>query len=70
MDPFDLWQVVPRQVYMPRSHLLNSAAFAVVSQVGCLRVTSVCITHFSIYSRTSVARILMAHLPWVFQTHA
>ena len=38
-DQFDLWQVVPRQVFTPYSHLLISTVFVVVSCVGCLRVT-------------------------------
>ena len=41
MDQFDTWQVVPRQVFTPYSHLLISTvtAFVVISHVGCLRVT-------------------------------
>ena len=41
MDQFDLWQVVPRQVCTPYSHLLISTMFVVVSCVGFLRVTGV-----------------------------
>ena len=41
MDQFDLWQVVPRQVFTPYSCLLISTAFVVVSYVGCLGVTGV-----------------------------
>ena len=41
MDQFDPWQVVPRQVFIPYSHLLISTAFVVVSPVGYLGVTGV-----------------------------
>ena len=40
-DQFDPWQVVPRQVFAPYSHLLISTASAVVSCVGCPGVTGV-----------------------------
>ena len=40
-DQFDPWQVVPRRVFTPHSHLLISTAFAVVSCVGCLGVSGV-----------------------------
>ena len=39
---FNPWQVVPRQVFTPYSHLLISTAFVVVSLLGFLWVT-VCI---------------------------
>ena len=41
MDQFDPWQVVPRRVFTPNSHMLISTAFVVVSRVGCLQVTVV-----------------------------
>ena len=42
MDQFDPWQVIPREVFTPLySRLLISTAFAVVSPVGCLGVSSV-----------------------------
>ena len=40
MDQFDPWQVVPRQVFTPYSHLLILNVFAGVSRVGCLGITS------------------------------
>ena len=40
MDQFDLWQVVPRQVFTPYTHLLISTVVD-VSRVGCLWVTNV-----------------------------
>ena len=40
-DQTDPWQVVPREVLEPYSHLLISTAFVVVSRVGCLGVTGV-----------------------------
>ena len=39
MDQFDLWQVVPRQVFSPYSCLLISSAYVVVSHEGCRRVS-------------------------------
>ena len=36
MDQFDPWQVVPRQVFTPYSHLLISTEFVFVSRIGCL----------------------------------
>ena len=41
MDQFDCWQVVPRQVFTPYSHLLISTAFVIASRVGCLGGTGV-----------------------------
>ena len=41
MDQTDPWQVVPRQVFTPCSHLLISTLFVVVSHVGCLGVSGV-----------------------------
>ena len=41
MDQFDLWQVVPIQVFTPHSLLSILTVFVVVSGVGCLRVTGV-----------------------------
>ena len=43
MDQFDPWQVVPRQVFTPYSHLLISTVIVVVSHIGCLEVTGVII---------------------------
>ena len=40
-DQFDPWQIVPRWVFAPSSNLLVSAAFVVVSRVGCLGVIDV-----------------------------
>ena len=40
---FDPWQVVPRQVFTPYSHLLISTVIVVVSHIGCLEVTGVII---------------------------
>ena len=37
----DKLQVVPRQVFTPNSRLLISAAFVVLSRVGCFGVTGV-----------------------------
>ena len=41
MDQVDPWQVVPRQVFIPYSHLLISTVFVVAIHVGCLRVNGV-----------------------------
>ena len=35
MDQFDLWQVIPKQVFTP----LISTSFIVVSRVGCVGVS-------------------------------
>ena len=40
-DQFDPWQIFPRWVFAPSSSLLVSAAFVVVSRVGCLGVPGV-----------------------------
>ena len=45
---FDPWQVVPRQVFIPYSHLLISTALVVVSCVGCLGVTGLKINMISV----------------------
>ena len=62
MDQFDLWQAVPKQVFMPYSLLLISTAFVVVSHIGCLWITSV--QHY-----TSVELLLssLIMLCWNFQ---
>ena len=36
-----LWQVVPRQVFTPYDCLLTSAAFVVLSLIGCLWLSGV-----------------------------
>ena len=41
MDQFDPWQVVSKQVFTLYSGQLISAAFVVVSRIGCLWVTGV-----------------------------
>ena len=43
MDQFDLWQVVPSQIFTPYFRLLSSAAFVDVSGVGCLGIAGVSI---------------------------
>ena len=43
MDQLDSWQVVPRQVFTPYSHLLISTAFVVASRLSCLGVTGMLI---------------------------
>ena len=48
MDQIDPWQVVPRQVFTPYSHLLISIVFIVFSRVGCLGVA--CVIQFSLQS--------------------
>ena len=48
MDPLDPWQVVPRQVFPPCSHLFIATAFVVVSHIGCLGVTGVVVLHIII----------------------
>ena len=42
MDQFDLWQVVPRQVFTIHVSLLISVAFVVLCRIGCLWVAGVC----------------------------
>ena len=52
MDQVDPWQAVPRQVFTPYSRLLISAAFVVVSRVGCLGltgVTGVCVGRYYLF---------------------
>ena len=37
----DPWQVVSRQMFIPRDYLLISVAFVVLCRVGCLWITGV-----------------------------
>ena len=49
MDQTVLWQVVPRQVFIPYDCLLISVAFVVLCRAGCLWVTGGSLVYAFIY---------------------
>ena len=58
-EQFDPWQVGPRQVFTPHSHLSISCALVVVGRVDCLGVTGVMRTINFVAGASSILNALL-----------